>query len=532
MRRRLPIICVILIGCLTICLIQLQYIFGVLNTPKGMQYLGTVHNASDYFSYLSYMAEGRDHWVTSSDLYTEEAIPRNFSRWEFVLFGHLLYMIHSNLIVGYEIMIFLCLIFFLGASYVFLKFLLPHKPWQQVLAFLLFATATSWPIVTHSTLGFAFGYHTYWYNTGNIIVRFGPTPHHLFAGGLFVCGFIFTLLWRQRHQWWYLVVLSTIACLVVTINPVLWLLLMATVGLASLTAHILEKKSWHIRLLWQNYAPTIAMGAGGLPSALYLQHAFSIPPWTNGAGWEMWQQIYVAPIDIFYGSGLIMIFGLIGILPAAKRHTYSHLLSIYMILICFVCFYTRVSFYLKVTNARFLPPALYVFLGMVASEGILFLGHLVPQWKRVVCSGLVALYLISIIPSHVAQQRELSMIDTNNTLIYATDDMWKSYTYVDENLPKEATYLVQWPFTLQFPALTARKSFFGGSDMTIDGGVKTASMSAFFAGHLSEPQVKEFFTIHPIKYVFAYSNNSAIEKWPYFRQVFRTPQVTIYSVEL
>lgn len=179
---------ILLIGLSVLLLTQLQYIFGLLNTPKDHVYLGTVHYPPDYFNYLSWIIQGEEHLLSSTLLYTGEDIGYNLSRWQFVLAGRFFSTLGIGVIETYQIMVVLGRIAFLAAGYLLISKIFPNSYSKRLLAFLFFASSTGWPIVSFNQQGIHLGYHWYWFNTGNFYARFGNTPHHLLSNTILAVG--------------------------------------------------------------------------------------------------------------------------------------------------------------------------------------------------------------------------------------------------------------------------------------------------------------------------------------------------------
>src|SRR6185369_8307954 len=66
-----------------------SYFIGLFHTPQYTVFLGTVHYPLDYLYYLSFIVQGKLHWLMASNLNSSETTKLEFVNWIYVLGGHI-----------------------------------------------------------------------------------------------------------------------------------------------------------------------------------------------------------------------------------------------------------------------------------------------------------------------------------------------------------------------------------------------------------------------------------------------------------
>lgn len=598
----------------TVFFIQLQYIFGLVHKPQNTLYLGTVHWPSDYFYYLSQMVQGKEHILSSRMLYTNEKMPYVYIGWQHVLIGRIGSLLHLRVIESYQLGVILSLTLFLSFTYLLIRKIFPESAFRRILAFFFFISSTSLPLINFGKNGIGWGYYTFWYNTGNIFGRLGPTPHHLLAGTFFVVVLLLAIKWWERKDkkihFGYLIGIAVFSFLLASINPVQWGLLM---GAVSITVFVINFPIFAgpvirvSRLSLQGYFlllhkpspikpseasvgnprsrhplnlvylfPSLFIFLAGLPAALYAKYVFSIPPYSYSSVWEVTQQLGITPKVLLLGSGIVVVYALFGIIPFIKKRKAEHIFAVAFVAFAALFYFTSIPYRLHLTNARFWPPVTYIFISCLVVEGIYILAtymfrfgmrffglfsslrHFVPQGKRVYPDldkigrraqvkrsskfiprlpisfflvFLILLYLITIIPSHYAQQREILAAKAGNAFIYLPKDAYDAFLIASDLSKKDTIFLIQWPFNESFSALTGRISFIGFSLLTIDADKKGDLIYRFFDGKMTDKEMIEFLHQYKINYIVGYWWNPKLNTLQGVTRVYTNGTMAIDRVE-
>ncbi len=506
---------VLLLSLLGLLFVELQFILGILRTPTNTVYLGSVHYPPDYFGYLSFIAQGKDHLFSSRILYTSENLPFTFFRWQFVLLGKLfsVFPIHTGFI--YQIAVIVTTILFFLSAYWLLSLLFTDVK-KRILAFFFFLSANAWPSVALTSYGFSFGYHTYWYNNGNFFVRFGSTPHHLLGSLLLTLGLALMISWIKKEKLsrsnYVMYGLSGLflGFNLTSISPMQWVLLFITAG-ASAFFILLKKlyqKEFHKKIILTIFYPFITFVVGGIPIFLYLEKIYGMFPYNSANAWEANQLIHFSVLDFFYANGLMFVFALIGLglFFFQKKWTKERLVLLIFLMICLWFFSGSATYYMHVTNIRFWPQALYVFLGALASEGLILISRLYKKDRDFLIFLILLLYICTLIPSYILQIKERIGYEPTNLYTYLPKDIYDSFMQTSLTVPRPSVFILDWPLNYIFPALTGHISYVGDpiSHMTIDAQKKNEKLSLFLRGVLSEDEAYAFVRDNNIHYIYRY----------------------------
>lgn len=521
---------------LVLILNSLPFIIGALATPANTVYLGTVHWAGDYFSYLAQMAQGRDNLLFARILHTAEKLPETIIGWQMVLIGKICLLLGINVIYGYQIAVVIFTLFFLILSYLLISLIFPDSKGKKLLAFFFLATSTAFFKVSYGLNGFVWSYYDYWYNTGNALERFAHTPHHAIANGLAVAMMLFTVYWVKDK----ISLIGQIGLIggsvmagaaLCSITPVHWILVGGGLGLAIV---IYNFKSHHAllcckKIIWQ-LLPVLFYIFAGILVVFYLKDISSQPPYPHASAWEAGQQLNMSFYWLLVGSGLVVPLAFFGIYPFIRKLSFPRLLSFCFILFCAIFYFTLIPQRLHLTNARFWPTTVYIFISVLAAEGFFFLSSSAKKYKKGAFILLLIIYLISIIPTYIMQLSDKLKPKIGNAYVYLPKDMITAYQAAEKMSDRDSLFLVQWPMNLSFPGITGRRTFHGYDPTTIDYATKDREAYDFFAGNLNEEEMEALLDKYNIDYVLGYWWNPKLDKFGRLKRVYSNPVMAIDKV--
>lgn len=528
MQRLFIAICIII----TVLLIELQYFVGLWYRPGWAYYLGTIHWASDYFYYLSQMSQGREHILFSRMLYTGEQLPQVLVGWQNVLTGRIISLLGFDMTVGYQLAVAVYLSLFLFLSYRILGRIFPAQNGRRLLAFFLYLTSMPLPQFSWTDKGFSWWVYSYWYNTGNFFARFGPTSHHLLAGVFLTAGLLllFSLFEQSDQRSWkrqigYIAGLGFIGLGLASITPVQWGLMVGAGGLL-----ILSQVAFRARRFRGVFLGLLLLFVGGIPAAVYVRYVFSIAPYSYSQAWESTQRVYINPYTLTLGSGLVIPLALIGSWWFVRRPTPARMFALCFVAFSYFFYATPFVLQLKLTNARFWPSAVYIFLAALAAEAIVSLGEKTRRWKRVVFGVVLIMYTATVIPafSEEISRRMKSQVD--NAFHYIPLDVVSMFSRARSVGAKDSVFLVQWPYNESFPALTGRKTLFGFYLLTIDAAAKERNAFAFFDGKLTDEEARAMLRVYGVDFVLVYPWTPKVQTMPFLKKLHENNQLVLYEV--
>lgn len=529
-------IMVAIIGLILLVLMQWQYIYLVIHTPPGKVFLGTVHFPPDYFNYLTNIVQGEKNFLKSTVLYTQEKIPENYLRWPFVILGRIHYLTGIGIAEIYNLANIVFLVSFLWAVYKFLKIIFPGEPEKRVLAFLFFAFSMAWPVIHFGSEGIQLSYYYQWYNIGNIFVRFGQTPHHLLGNTLLTLGFLLLVIWFEKNNQQdsrkravNAFLLFIFGFLSASLSPTHFVISV----IASFVALILFTFSRKTLFRSGNFVPCLSFVAGGIPSLIYIYLLHKTEPYNAVAIWEVVQQLNINAKTLFLSGGLIIILAFFGVIPLWRKRGFGPIFSLVYTFISLIFYMSDIPFRMGMTNVRFWPQTVYIFLGVMGAEGIYYISGLFKKKKEFVLALILLFYFLTVTFSIYAYLRDNIKDRTNNSFFYLDKNVYQAYLYVHDNLPDKSIFIMPWVLNESFPAFTGRRVYYGDavSHLTINSAEKTNKAMEFLDGKMTEDEISTFFERGNISYVLNF-NNGQYEKYPFLKKVYSNPVVSVYKVVL
>lgn len=532
---------IILIGFIGFLLLEFNYLNGFIHTPPDSVYLGTVHYPPDYFSYLSFIAQGKDHFLSSTILYTSEKTPLVLVKWQFVLLGKILSIFPFNTGQMYQIAVVILSICLFVSGYLLICLLL-EKYGERILAFLFFVSSTSWPIISLFDGKLIYGYHNYWFNTGNFFARFGPTPNHQLGTILLICGFILILRWHQKikaivkiNVLRYFLAFTFIGVGLASVSPMHWILLLGSVValfiILALQVQFKEKKLTNY--FSQHFPPIFFLFLGGLPVVFYIMTVFKIFPYSITNKWEISHQDAINFSAFLYGSGIVILFAAVGYISYFRNRIFNpeRILTLTFTTISIVFFFTDLPRLLGTANIRFWPEGIYVFIAVLGAKGVLNIANWKVKYKNIAIFTLLIFYMSTTLPSLYAGIKERSMIDNRNMYYYLPKNVYSAYEYSSDKIKRPSVFLLPIPYDYSFPAFTGQKSYTGDplSHMNIDSNMKYTLAKKFFNGVMEEKDAREALIKANISYILV-PYKSVVEKYSFLKKIYSSGEAVVYEV--
>lgn len=534
---------------------HLQFILDKIATPAGTIYLGTVHFPADYFYYLSQLAQGKMHFLTSTILYTAEKLPPVLVGWQTVLVGRIFSTLNIGVIASYQLSLLIYSLINLILVYKLLSEFFKKEVGKRVLAFFIFLTSTSLPKLISTNGTTVWSYYYIWNHPGNHQVRLGATPHHKLAELLFVTGVLLVIYWLKNKSVniKHVIGLALVGLMLVSITPVHWGLLVLTTFVVSLLlgfspnlGNLIRKRVMQVDRAPDSVdrkgtlaggkpaaGPALILFISGLPAAIYVRHVFNLPPYNLSSIWEASQQVNVNIYTLVLGSGLVIPFAILGVVAQVKKLKVSSLFGLVLIAIASLFYFTNIPYKLHLTNARFWPAVLYIFWAAFTSAGIFWLAEKAKRFSKVVLVLLISIYIASVVPTHIVQYSQVfkSKLPDPYYYYYLTNDAMNAFKEAEKISTPDSLFLVQSPYHWSFPALTGRKSFFGYELFTIDAQTKNQEAFGFFGEAMGEEEMRKLLKKYGIDYIFVTSSNSQLVRLSFVEKFYQNSVVTLFKVK-
>lgn len=512
----------------------LPSLIGRLTTPPNMTFLGTVHHPFDYFYYLSQFAQGgQGSWLRGFDLYTTLYPRPTFVGWINIVLGHAFSLVGISHLGAYQISTVLFTLTFLALTYLFIGEVFPkkhHSPRLRIISFLLFLTNNAIAIPHLAGSRWTFPFIDYWNNYATPFVRLGNVPHHLIAHAAIVGTFLCTLWWvrARRYRVIFLVGSALAGIILASINPIQWVLVGVSLGVAALLVGRVNER-FSAKKILVSLLPLVSFALSGLPMAIYLQQLFRLPPYSQLAAWELTQQIRLRWWDILLASGPVFFLGFAGAPLFFKNLSYPKILIGTYVAATYLLFLSPVSHVMGITNARFLSGVTFVGLACAAGNLLIRLGK--RRLGTHQTTGMIlCLVILFTIPATWAQLQARATFNPNNAYQYIPDAVYNIFISAKRLSAPNDTFLAIWPFNVTFPGISGRRSFHGHPLLTIDAAAKDEQANAFFSGSMSDETMQQFLRDNGIAYVLTYRWSPKLAALPFLTKVIDTDYLVIYRV--
>lgn len=516
---------VILISLLATVENMIPSIVGFQKAPADTVFLGTVHHADDYFYYLSQFTQGTTHFLTTTNLYSSENTPDTFIGWSNVLTGKLFHLFGIPAIPAYQISIaiwtfLLCLSAYKLALVVFKN---KHK---ALLSLLLFVLYHSFPIIVDNHWTYA----DYWNNFSVPRVRFGGVPHQILLNILSIVT-VSLLLHKKR------LLMALSAFFLSSLQPVLWLLIVASISISSLIDYFQALKkspstlhSYFLHL--KSFRSPLILFLSGLPAAIYLNRIFSTLPFSQLKIWEATQQVPLKLTGFFLAMGPIFIIALISLPIFVKKWPFEKFIIFTFSFLSLTLLMSPIPQMAGLTNIRFMSTLTILCISIIAADGLMHIK------SRIVLISLIFVLGILVIPNHIRTVKISSDFIPSNAYEYLSKsdfDFLSSMQTIGKptDLPAQAgTFLVLWPYNMPFPALTGKKVYHGHPLITINPSEKNANAAAFYDEKLTDEKKRQFLKDNNIRFIIAYPWQTSLYQLSYVKVLQQTNNLVVFEVLL
>jgi len=514
----------------------LPAITGYINTPATRQFLGTVHHPMDYFYYLSQFFQGKDHWFFSSDLYTSETVAPVLVGWTNVFAGKLFSLLGIPVVLGYQIVNSLYMAVLLLCAYQFIRYVFPHKSdfVYRVIALVFYIIYSPFPILSTIKPGSIPSFYSYWFNVAETYTRFGGVPHQLLgqiaiiASLLCVIGIISTK--KKLIVYISYTCLSLASIVLVSINPVQWVIIGVIIVISLLLEHTQYLKKIQFKMILHTILPVIIYAFAGLPMAVYIKLLFTTLPYSQLISWEFFNTTPSNIWTFLMAHGPIFLLAIPSIPVGFTKQQLSYrMITVYILLSLFL-FFTPLAKLLQISNIRILSGIFILIVSIFASISIRSLMS-VPSiiYKVLSILSLLVIVVLSGISLYPQTIQRFTSASTN-AYIYLPTTVLEAFNYARTHSTDEDVFLPFWPFDSMFPAFTGRKSYMGHQLLTIENADKNGEAYKFIDHQMTEEQMKAFLRKYHITFIFVFTAAMPDSSYPFLKQIYQHDVISIYKV--
>ncbi len=462
---------VFIISLLLAILNQLHVIIQWFARPAETYFTGIAHYFADYFLYTDIMAQGASGTLWTAAHFTNEPMAKTWIYWFNALLGWLGNLIGLSPFGTYNVSLFLLVTLLCLLWYYFTKLLYPTNRLLRLTAWIMILTASSF-----SWNGQLLG--QFWFSPAPAFNRLGGVPHQVFQTIVFL---LLAISFNRRSLF-----MIPIAALAASANPIQMVLFIA--------ATLIGRSPRVILLILV-----------ALPVMIATNQAFDLPVLAAAKAWENAQQVSVSLWQFILSMGPIALFIPFGIRSFLKEKTPLRILFFSYSAISIVIFFSPIPTSIGTTSVRWLSPAGYGVLGILAAEGLLRIkGKIIPT--MLLYSLFFILYSLLTVPSLAAQ---INARANTSELNYVPMTVIEVLTSL-KNSARSGVVLTDpaLPYDVLVPTFTGLPSFTGHPIHTLYPSVKESLRQRFFTGAMTEDEKNKFLKDHRIRSIITKENGS------------------------
>lgn len=453
---------------------QLHVIIQWFARPAHTYFTGIAHYFRDFFLYTDIMAQGASGTLWTTAHFTNEEMARTWIYWFNALLGFLGNLVGLSPFATYNVSLFFLVFVLCLVWYKLTKILYPTRPSLRITSWIMILTASSFA-QNGNLLG------QFWFSPAPAFNRLGGVPHQVF---------------------------QTIAFLLLSISFSRKSLLTIPIAVIAASANPIQMVVFIIASLATRSTRVIPLVLVSLPVILATNKAFELPVLAAAKAWENAQYVSVSLWQFILSIGPIALLIPFGVRSFLKEKTPLRLLLFSYSALSILMFFSPIPTYVGTTSVRWLHPASYAILGILAAEGM----FTIPK-KYLLIIG----YILLTIPSLAVQINArantsplnhvpLTVVDALTQLKASTPDVKEAPTSGVNN-PVVLTDPAL-PYDVLVPTFTGLASFTGHPIHTLYPGVKESLRERFFSGAMTEDEKKKFLKDHRIRYVITKENGS------------------------
>lgn len=442
---------------------QLHVIIQWFARPANTYFTGIAHYIADYFLYTDIMAQGARGTLWTAAHFTNEEMARTWIYWFNALLGSLGNLVGLSPFATYNVSLFLLVIALCLLWYSITKTLYPTNKFLRLTSWIMILTASSFA-QNGSLLG------QFWFSPAPAFNRLGGVPHQVF---------------------------QTIAFLALAISFSRKSLFMIPIAAIAASANPIQMVVFIIASLATRSTRVIPLVLVSIPVMLATNIAFELPVLAAAKAWENAQQVSVSLWQFILSMGPIALLVPFGVKPFLKEKTPLRILLFSFCVLSIFMFFSPIPKLFATPNVRWLHPASYAILGILAAEGM----FTIPK-KYLLIIG----YVLLTIPSLFVQINSRANTSELNHVPMSVIDALTSL----KNSTRPGVVLTDpsLPYDVLVPTFTGLSSFTGHPIHTLYPNVKESLRERFFSEAMTEDEKKKFLKDHRIRYIITKVNGS------------------------
>mgnify|MGYP001436805049 CR=1 FL=1 len=514
-------------------------------TPKGTYFTKPPHNIPppDYYAYILVINQGRHgSWGEINQFSVEPSTP--FTLYTYYLFlGHIAkYIGLSNIAIFHLANALNLFIFYVACNLLIGLFFKKQRYRWLVLLIIFFASPL--PPLNYPVIGkvIKVNIDIIWTYL-DIYCRLFPRPHFLLGEGLTIGAIYFFLRYTKETKHYMAVISAALlgtAFVVFAVPATIFLMslgIIFTTYLISLCQYFLNQDAENLKITIAFIKKTFfgwifLFAVSGLAELYIYRQLYTLgEPWTRFITWEADTynpKGYPFTFSVlFFSYGLLPLFSIFSLASFIRKLKIEYFLILLMAIIPPIMYLLAENGFLYINKIRFAYTAPYVFLGIMATDGILKMIKLIK--KEALISFFIVIFLVNgalglyfywypfVTFNQIYNDRYIPL-----KYIYAMN-------YLANNTPPFSNVLANYNAGNAIPAFTLNKVFIGHEVATLDFFNKINMVDSFFIGQMSVDIVKDMFNKYSIDYV-VWADYSFPEKYKsVLKPIYNYENLVIYK---
>lgn len=517
-----------------------------LKNPPDRYFVGITHFFADYFLYIAQMKQGAAGSLLYFHSFTGEPVPPTWLYWFERVLGFLGHTAGFSVFSTYTLALFVLVIGYLALIYFLLTKLYPTSRIHQATGYLFIITASPFYSISDLISRHIIVTPAYlWFSPGVAFQRLGGVPHQVFQNILFIALILLyaaAISGGKRIRWGSFFALLVLVPMATSLNPIQ--MLVFVLAACGVTAILFTKKP-NPRLF---VYPSVLLGSSFLAAILtYIQ--YETPVLALSKVWEQAQYVDRSLVSLFQAGGPILFVAPFGIVPFLVSKKPLQTMIVLYATTGIILFLSPLPALLHTTPIRYLHPANYIALPILAAEGVLWLsqlfGKILKIKTRAIVGIFVLLYLILTIPSLVHELVNRISPAYNPNLLLNTKYNHIPMPIVDAlgflgSLPTDPARPVvlvdnNEPIEILVPAFANKIVFSGHPLHTISPDIKESLRKKFFSNQMDEASARTFLQSHRISYIVASNSDAtheALRQLHFLTLLYSNPTIVIIKISL
>lgn len=514
---------------LLFAILNLWHVFYYwLKKPAGTIFIGITHWYEDYFFYLSQLTQGANGRWSLANKYTTEIVPNGFNWTYNLLLGKLAMLLPWQIWTIYDLSILVLTIIYIYLCYLVIKWIYPNHKWLSLASLLIAFTSTSFA-----------GSTQVFYSYTTAFNRLGGVSHHLFQNILSLLSlYIFVKVVQilgdktKSHQLLKLIFLNcTVLSFLFVISAFFALMNFLVFTTATIWSFLAHKNK---NILKKTFIVLFVMLLPIIPIAFYQANILNSPFWRAVRIWET----NIQPVDLLtflLSFGLIIFilpFGLPGFL---KKPGFLKITGFFYIFLPLLFYFSPLPRMLAMPYFRLLQPPAYVFLGIIACEGLIMFSKFFKKQRKAAFGAFLTFYLIFQVPGLAREiQARKNEYYLNSPLNFLDKGAYEGLVYL-KTLPRNKIVMAIGTIENLIPVISGHTVYVGHATLTIDYKRKIKEVSDFYLQKVNSDQGLVFLKNNKIAYLVWQNKDgdpkSLLNYYQFLEVIFQNSKLTIFKVK-